>query len=121
MGFSCGCDEGPEFCRVNERRARKAHQCFECGHEIAPGETYEDLFMVTDGIARTFRTCERCADLIASFTTMGYCYGLGRFFDDYGEWLEDMRPFPGDDEDPPSGMYMAYGIQLKHRNWELGQ
>ena len=33
-------DSGPEFFTERDSRARKAHECFECGRRIERGEVY---------------------------------------------------------------------------------
>lgn len=121
MGFACGCDEYPSFFKETARRARKEHKCCECGHTITPGQEYQHIFMVYEGDPDTYKVCERCADLMSAFHDLGYCTAYGGFFEDYGDWLEYERPFPGDDEDPPTGNEMASAIQLKHRDWQPPQ
>ena len=41
-------------------RARIPHKCAECGRPISVGERYNYAFMVYEGIAYSFRTCEHC-------------------------------------------------------------
>ena len=39
------------------------HHCFECGNEIAPGQKYERVTALYDGLFGTFKTCQRCRNL----------------------------------------------------------
>lgn len=62
--LDCYCDyDPPEVSSETLPKARKEHQCTECGTVIAVGETYERAFGVWDGIADTYKTCLRCRDL----------------------------------------------------------
>ena len=117
MGFACGCDEPADVFNTTIQKARKPHKCLECGHTITPGQEYKRIKMLFDGFWSDDRICERCDDLQAAFADLGYCYSVGEFFESYGDWLEEQRPCPEDEEDPPTGHEMATNIQLKHRNW----
>lgn len=90
MSFSCDCDSDgyTSVYRVTEHKARKQYRCVECSADIKPGDTYQYRFMVYDGEPSTDHTCERCADLIAAFTDVGYCYEIGGFLHSYAEWLD---------------------------------
>lgn len=90
MGFSCDCDdEGPAFMRVNEKRARRSHRCCECKETISAGHTYEHTSGKWEGEIETFRTCERCADLRASYLAMGYCVAFGTLWSDHYDMLPE--------------------------------
>lgn len=59
----CMADLADEFYLTLEHitpRARKAHQCIECGREISPGETYEKYKGLLDGRIDTLKTCQHC-------------------------------------------------------------
>lgn len=88
MGFSCDCyDDEPEFHRVSEKRARKAHKCCECAETIRPGEFYEHASGKWEGKIEAFHTCERCAGLRSSYFAMGYCVSYGNLWSDHYEML----------------------------------
>lgn len=87
MAFSCECDEGPEWCRTEQRRAHKVHVCCECREEIKAGETYEHTVGKWEGDLSTFKTCERCSDLRKSYSAMGYCYTYGGLWEDHLDML----------------------------------
>lgn len=50
----------PEFYSRKIRRARKQHECSECGDKINPGERYEYVSGKWDGYFDVFHTCETC-------------------------------------------------------------
>lgn len=45
-------------------KARKQHKCCECKQPIVLGERYRVVFGKWDGEVDTFKTCQRCLDLI---------------------------------------------------------
>lgn len=60
----CYCDyDPPSFYNLSTPKARKRHQCDECGRHIQPGEQYESATGKWEGCVSTFRTCSRCVDL----------------------------------------------------------
>ena len=50
------------FDTSSQVKARKLHQCQESFGAINPGETYEKVFVVHDGDASNFKTCQQCCD-----------------------------------------------------------
>ena len=116
MGFACGCDPA-EVYRASFQKARKEHLCVECGHVITPGQEYQRVFMVYEGDPSTHVFCERCSDLIEAFSDVGYCWGIGQFFEDYGDWLDEEPPKLNADGDPIPGAWRANAIRQKHRDW----
>ncbi len=50
----------PSIYNVREHRAKKEHQCSECGSIIKIGEPYRTHFGVWDGRASTFKSCNYC-------------------------------------------------------------
>jgi hypothetical protein len=61
---SCFCDfDPPSFYSRAIHKARKEHQCEECGGQIKSGERYEYVSGKWDGSVDQFRTCERCFDI----------------------------------------------------------
>lgn len=95
MSFTCGCEDGPEWVRVKEQRARKPHRCWECGAPIKPGDLYEYVVGKWEGDVSVFRTCEPCADLRDSYAAQGYCYTYGSLWEDHlDELLNSGRQVP---------------------------
>ena len=78
MNFSCDCsdDSGiqPHFSVKRTRKARKPHECLECGVTIAPGETYEYVVGKWDDF-ETFSTCLGCSRIRQAFCSGGYIFG----------------------------------------------
>ncbi len=121
MGFACGCEDLPEFYQAKIIHARKEHTCIECDHIILPGEEYQRVFMLFESEALTYKTCERCSDLIKAFKDIGYCHCFGEFFSGYGDWLEEERSGFDENDNPvpeQSGYAHATAIRLKHKNWK---
>ena len=50
------------FDTSSQVKARKLHRCCECHGAINPGDTYEKAFIVQDGDASNFKTCQKCAE-----------------------------------------------------------
>ncbi len=72
------------------RRARKSHECSECGCVIARGETYTHTTILFEGKWDTNKRCvgcELCAEWLGR-ECEGYCYG--GVIDDLREhWYQD--------------------------------
>jgi|WetSurMetagenome_2_1015567.scaffolds.fasta_scaffold933379_2 hypothetical protein len=63
-----GVDETrPDFFYACDVRARKVHQCAECGNPIAAGEQYERATGKWDGEIQTFKTCSICVEIRLCF------------------------------------------------------
>ena len=93
MSLTCGCDgEGPEFVESTHQKARKAHQCYECGKIIDPGEIYERTAGKWDGNFYVFKTCEQCEDLRSSLESLGFCPGFGEVRADHSEYIAEYKP-----------------------------
>lgn len=85
--MDCFCDyDGPSFYVRETPKARKPHRCFECGYQIAPGETYESARGMWDGTFDVFKTCNRCIALRDCVTAHIPCFCLM-----HGNLLEDVR------------------------------
>lgn len=52
--------ESPTLCSAMDRKARKPHQCQECGRTIAPGETYRREEGLFEGSWFSQATCMHC-------------------------------------------------------------
>jgi len=65
--------------------ARKEHRCCECSSTIKPGEAYQRVTQLYDGMWEEYKTCELCADLRESLdgVTCVYFEGLSEAFTDY--------------------------------------
>lgn len=66
------------------RKARKEHCCCECRQPIAPGQTYEHVFMILDGDRQTYKTCDLCVEIRGHFSCDG-----GWFFETVWEELRE--------------------------------
>ncbi len=82
-------DETPEFYIANETRARKHHQCCECGRDIPPGVIYIRKTGKWDGAISTYKTCDSCEGLIDALRNSGYCFGLTELREAYYEYLSN--------------------------------
>lgn len=66
---ACYCDDGdaPSVYNRETRKARKAHQCWECAHTIESGEAYEYVSGIWDGSPGSYKTCADCVEFRAWF------------------------------------------------------
>ena len=85
-------DFGDEFYRVakmENRTARKPHECHECGQPIAIGAKYEHFWgTAADSGSDTFDTCALCVEVRNVFTC-----GLGWVFGNLWKSMEE-HAFP---------------------------
>ena len=83
----CHCDyEQPSFYRTAAHKARKAHECYECGGVIAAGERYEYVTGVWEGEFRVYKTCAKCVALRTWVTAHIPCACWG-----HGQLIADLR------------------------------
>lgn len=68
-------DGGNEFYSERTVKARKQHQCCECGRAIAIGEQYEHVSGKTEGDIWTARTCAECAEIREAFVCGSWVFG----------------------------------------------
>ena len=94
MSGTCYCDYGEqpsvyEACMV--QRARKAHSCYECGHQISAGEGYERVRALYDGRWDIVRTCSRCLDVRRYVESHApcFCWQHGSLLDDARDTLRE--------------------------------
>lgn len=91
MTIDCYCDyDPPQFWAVSYPKARKGHQCEECGVKILPGEKYERVSGMWDNSISVFCTCERCHDIRVWLKNNlpCFCWAHGGMFEDA---VEDIR------------------------------
>lgn len=62
----------PIIHRVETRKARRTHQCCECGEEILKGERYEHVSGLWDGKWAHFNTCCICRKIREDFGVNAY-------------------------------------------------
>ena len=75
MSYYCSCDyDRPEFISETAVKARKAHECVECGATIAPGETYRRIVGKWDGEISQYTWCTACCDVHAYITAHVPCF-----------------------------------------------
>jgi hypothetical protein len=88
----CYCDYEPATVYIKrQRKARKRHRCYECRRWIEPGETYENLFAVWDGDAKTVKTCSHCVAFVEYIDAHVpcFCYAHGNIIEDGLETLRE--------------------------------
>ncbi|MEN9492834.1 MAG: hypothetical protein RJA63_3283 [Pseudomonadota bacterium] len=92
---SCYCDYGdvPDVYSAERRKARKAYSCYECAGRIVPGEQYERVSSLFDGIWGVTRTCCRCLDARDYITAHApcFCWLHGSMLDDARDTLWEYR------------------------------
>lgn len=64
-----------DFCKTVVRKARKPHECSECGKQILPGEKYEHATGKTEGDMWAFDTCLICSEIAETFYCDGRLFG----------------------------------------------
>lgn len=79
-----GCEA--EFYDVTTPKARKTHQCTECGNAIQPGENYERTTAKWVGDLSTFKTCLLCVEIRNKFSCAGG-WSFGCVWEDLTEGL----------------------------------
>lgn len=79
--MSCACvyvGDDHDMCTLHRSKmvtARKTHKCYECNHTIWPGQKYEYVVAVWDGIFQTVKTCPDCLSIKAAMFCDGWVYG----------------------------------------------
>lgn len=92
MTIDCYCDyDGPEFCTVTVRKARKAYSCCECGGRILAGEQYEYTFGKWEGTVDQHHLCRHCVDLRqwVKNNVPCLCWAYGNITEDCREAVEE--------------------------------
>ena len=84
-------DNEAEFYETTLPKARKTHQCTECGNAIQPGENYERTSAKWDGDLSTFNTCLLCVEIRNKFSCGGWSFGS--VWEDLTEGLFDRLTF----------------------------
>ena len=64
-------EDSCEFEKIEDRKAKKQHQCCECGRIIEIGEQYENFSGKWDGDFGYYKTCSDCLSICKSF----FCNG----------------------------------------------
>jgi hypothetical protein len=82
--------DAPEFVHSETRKARKPHQCYECGVAIQPGQRYEHTAGKWDGDVMVNSTCLRCVALRTAHVAAHRAIGEGGGFL-YGGVLDEIR------------------------------
>jgi len=91
MSF-CECPgdvETPQFMVDSHPAARKEHRCCECGKTINPGDRYERVTGMWDGIFQTFATCEFCAKVRRDLSAAGFCVTMEQLWESVKNIEED--------------------------------
>lgn len=79
MSISCDCsvdvDGRADVYREKVQTARKSYKCCECGEEIKPGQKYNYVFGVWEGMPDTYRTCLPCNNIRERYCFHGFYFG----------------------------------------------
>lgn len=67
-------DGYPDFTFTTWRKARKVHECCECGNDIQVSTRYEFTSGAWDGNMSTYKTCSVCVELRKHFGCEGWVY-----------------------------------------------
>ena len=79
----------PAACYIKKQvRARKVHNCVECGGEIQPGETYELVVAKWGEKFDRIKTCHICLSVREVFFCDGFFHG--QIWDDLLQHLQDI-------------------------------
>ena len=77
-----------EFWREKSQRARKEHQCMECGRPVLPGETYWNGFGKSEGNTYDWQCCRHChiaADWLLANCNGFMCHAVIEDFHEHAE------------------------------------
>ena len=103
------------------RKARKDHQCYECGEPIAKGTQYEYVSGIWEGEPTSFKTCLACVDVRNHFSCgNGWVYGevwsqlQEAFFPDMRAGGESMTGLSPRGKAKMFEMYLAWYEQDEH-------
>ena len=74
-------------------RAKRDHECSDCGRTISPGETYRRGVGFDDGTAWTWKDCAHCEAILSLYDlSWDGAYNDGTFYawatDEHGDWSE---------------------------------
>lgn len=81
----CNCDylERPEVYEENEHRAKKLHQCSECGSTINPGSMYIKISGLWEGKWQHFKQCLHCNEIGDRLSQETKCpYEIGGLYEE---------------------------------------
>jgi hypothetical protein len=100
----CSCDYDPPAWITRVKAARKLRRCDECGCDIRPGESYENVC----GKVSTFHTCVRCVELRewACISVPCFCWTYG------GEMHEEVREMVREVAPHIPGFFMEFGRRM---------
>ena len=106
----CDCStddfESPSCYRQLTRKARKEHECCECGEAIVVGQKYEETTGVWAGDPERYRTCLPCARIRDTYCAHGYIHMMLRetiqecLGFDYVTWPAGARNDEDEEENP---------------------
>lgn len=85
--------EAPTVSWREERTARKAHKCCECGHHIEPGDTYHRCAGVWDQSFDAYKFCGDChrvSQWCSSFLE-DWCPIFGNLYSELVEYAETIN------------------------------
>ncbi len=95
----CDCDYSVQAYWDKRATARKVHRCGECREDILPGETYERVRGIWDGVPGTEKTCARCLEIrdrVEAVIPERWCWCFGEMLENANDEVSD---WPADDPD----------------------
>ena len=73
--MECWCDYEPStIWRESKPKAKTRHVCTECRGPILPGEQYQREESLFEGDWQTYKTCQRCLNIVAYVTAHVPCF-----------------------------------------------
>ena len=93
VSFDGDCDGYSDFYVEALPVARKAHRCYECRGEIAPGTRYVRASGKSEGHIWSIRLCQACHQIQNEFRTGTWVFGeLWREFEEVWRHGEPLQP-----------------------------
>ena len=87
--------DAAEFYETTLPKARKTHQCIECGNAIQPGENYERTSAKWEDEVKTYKTCLLCVEIRNKFSCDG-SWIFGTIWDELPAVAFNREVLPGD-------------------------
>ena len=87
VSFGQEADEMCEFWGKKIRTARKVHHCGECRKDINPGDKYEYLAYMFDGVFHHEKVCLICAEIRDGFLEYGCAYCPGEMWSEIRDYV----------------------------------
>jgi hypothetical protein len=115
VSCSCGDKDYPSCFAEKTRRARKPHQCCECGAPIAPGDHYVHSSGVWDNEPNAYSTCVDCHAWKRAFMAHPEgcsCVCFGELWREIAEFTREVLEYDDDTGETVAWARPAYQSQL---------